>query len=174
MPKHRDFPLAFPVSYDSAAEDLKSMPEPVVPAVLPRFLHLGRTETASSWVHGPFLALVGLSVFIGDEQSSLARWIHESGGGWVVDPGDVDGLVAAIDEARMPRERMLRGRAAKAFSMRYFDRRTNARRVAAWLACGRQEKGRCLDGPESPRGAPASDGSGTHRSWVSGKDSAGI
>jgi len=112
-------------------------------------------------------------IFIGDEQSSLARWIHESGGGWVVDPGDVDGLVAAIDEARMPRERMLRGRAAKAFSMRYFDRRTNARRVAAWLACERQEKGRCLDGPESPRGAPASDGSGTHRSWVSGKDSAG-
>lgn len=63
MPKHRDFPLAFPVSYDSAAEDLKSMPEPVVPTVLPQFLHLGRTETASSWVHGSFLALVGLSVF---------------------------------------------------------------------------------------------------------------
>jgi colanic acid biosynthesis glycosyl transferase WcaI len=113
-------------------------------------------------------------IFIGDEPSSVARWIQESGGGWVVNPGDIDGLTVAIDEARIRQERMRRGQAAKVFSMRHFDRRTNAGRVAAWLACERQGKGRCLDGLESPQDASASDGSEMHRSWVPGKDSAGI
>jgi hypothetical protein len=70
------------------------------------------------------------AVFIGDGRSSLAHWIRESGGGWVVAPGDVDGLRAALREARDPAVRHARGQAAKAFSLRCFDRQSNARRVA--------------------------------------------
>ena len=73
-------------------------------------------------------------VFIGDERSSLARWIVESGGGWVVKPGDVGGLLAAIDEASSPHVRTLRGRAAQAYAMTHFDRATNAREVAGRLS----------------------------------------
>lgn len=72
-------------------------------------------------------------VFVGDERSSLARWMIESGGGWVVKPGDVDGLRAAIAEASSPKVRTVRGRAAQRFAMKHFDRRANARQVAACL-----------------------------------------
>jgi colanic acid biosynthesis glycosyl transferase WcaI len=75
-------------------------------------------------------------VFIGDARSSLARWIRESGGGWVVKPGDVNGLMAAISEASAPRVCRLRGRAAQAYAMLHFDRRTNACRVADWMETG--------------------------------------
>lgn len=73
-------------------------------------------------------------IFVGDAESSIGRWVRESGGGWVVRPGDAEGLRAAIDEARDPQVRESRGRAAKAFADAWFDRETNVRRVAEVLA----------------------------------------
>jgi hypothetical protein len=74
-------------------------------------------------------------IFIGDAMSSIGRWVNESGGGWVVAPGDVTGLARAIEEARDPETRESRGRAAKAFAEVNFDKRVNAGRVAEVLAC---------------------------------------
>jgi hypothetical protein len=73
-------------------------------------------------------------VFIGDECSSIGRWVMQSGGGWVVAPGDVAGLQNAIDAARNPQVRESRGRAAAEFAASHFDRETNVRKVAGLLA----------------------------------------
>jgi hypothetical protein len=75
-------------------------------------------------------------IFIGDTESGIGRWVRESGGGWVVAAGDVAGLAAAIDEASEPRERVLRGRAARAFAERFFGRETNVRRIAELMTDG--------------------------------------
>lgn len=72
-------------------------------------------------------------IFIGDAASSIGMWVAESGGGWLVAPGDVGGLERAIDEARDPQVRESRGRAAKAFAEANFDKTTNVRRVAEIL-----------------------------------------
>jgi len=68
-------------------------------------------------------------VFVGSRESSIGRWVGESGGGWVVAPGDVDGLRAALEEARNPQTRMARGDAAGVFARENFDKTTNAARV---------------------------------------------
>ena len=72
-------------------------------------------------------------IFIGSADSSIGRWVLESGGGWVVAPADVAGLLAALAEARDPEVRATRGRAAKAFSNKHFDQATNVARVAEVL-----------------------------------------
>lgn len=76
-------------------------------------------------------------VYVGSAKSSLAAWVNESGGGWFVEPDDVQGFVAALREAGDPRVRKLRGRAAEAFSDRHFDRHTNIRRCAGIFVGGR-------------------------------------
>ena len=77
-------------------------------------------------------------IFIGDPASSLAHWVRESGGGWVVPPGAVDQLAAAIEEARDPQVRRQRGRAAGSYAARHFCRQRNSRRVAECLTRHRQ------------------------------------
>jgi glycosyltransferase involved in cell wall biosynthesis len=72
-------------------------------------------------------------VFVGSPESSIGRWVEESGGGWVVAPGDVEGLRAALDEARDPEVRRNRGEAAASFARENFNRETNARRVVEVL-----------------------------------------
>jgi glycosyltransferase involved in cell wall biosynthesis len=72
-------------------------------------------------------------VFIGSPDSSIGCWVRESGGGWVVEPGDVAALAEAIEEAGNPQERARRGRAAKLFADLNFDRKTNVARVAEVL-----------------------------------------
>jgi len=72
-------------------------------------------------------------VFIGSAASSIGRWISESGGGWVVDPGDVPALLCALHEAADPAQRALRGQGAKAFAALHFDRKRNARQIASLL-----------------------------------------
>jgi hypothetical protein len=69
-------------------------------------------------------------VFVGTRRSEAAEWITTSGGGWVVEEGDVDGLVAAIREALDPAQRARRGEAAAAYARRYFDRERNCTRIA--------------------------------------------
>ena len=73
-------------------------------------------------------------IFVGSAESSIGRWVAESGGGWVVREGDVDGLLAALAEVRDPAARLTRGQAAMDFAARHFDKRTNVARVAAILA----------------------------------------
>ncbi len=72
-------------------------------------------------------------VFVGSRESSIGRWVAGSGGGWVVAAGDVDGLRAALDEARDPAVRQARGEAAASFAKECFDRETNVRRVVEVL-----------------------------------------
>jgi len=73
------------------------------------------------------------AIFIGSRESSIAKWILGSGGGWVVEPGDVQGLVAAIDEGRDPGVRRVRGEAAAAFAAKHFSKEINSARVARLL-----------------------------------------
>jgi len=72
-------------------------------------------------------------IFIGSADSSIGRWVQESGGGWVVSAGDVGGLLEALEQASDPDERARRGRAALAFAEEHFDQHRNVARVAAIL-----------------------------------------
>jgi len=69
-------------------------------------------------------------IFVGSPESSIGRWVTESGGGWVVEPDDVEGLLAALNEAGDPEVCMARGNAAVGFAKSHFDKKTNATRVA--------------------------------------------
>jgi glycosyltransferase involved in cell wall biosynthesis len=69
-------------------------------------------------------------IFAGPAGSEVAQWILESGGGWAVAPGDVDGVLAAVESARDPRERARRGASARAFAAQRFDRARNCGRLA--------------------------------------------
>jgi glycosyltransferase involved in cell wall biosynthesis len=64
------------------------------------------------------------------EQSEPAEWIRASGGGWVVAPGDIDGMVAAVRMAADPVERARRGAAAAVYARRHFSARANLERIA--------------------------------------------
>jgi glycosyltransferase involved in cell wall biosynthesis len=77
-------------------------------------------------------------IFIGSAESSIGRWVSASGGGWVLEPGDVSGLIAALEQARDPQVRATRGRAALAFATEHFDRRANVARVAEVLGVERR------------------------------------
>ena len=72
-------------------------------------------------------------IFVGSEESSIGQWVLESGGGWVVRPGDVDALKAAITEASQADECDRRGALAHSFGMEYFDEDINADRVATLM-----------------------------------------
>jgi glycosyltransferase involved in cell wall biosynthesis len=71
------------------------------------------------------------ALFIGDAESSIAVWIRESGGGWVVAPDDAEALRAALAEASVTAERKRRGAAAADFARLHFDQTLNSRRIAA-------------------------------------------
>jgi colanic acid biosynthesis glycosyl transferase WcaI len=68
-------------------------------------------------------------IFVGPDQKGLAQWIRESKGGWIVSPGDIEGLANAISEARDAGERARRGENARAYALKYFDRSTNCTRI---------------------------------------------
>jgi len=61
-------------------------------------------------------------IFVGPRANEVARWIEESGGGWIVAEGDVDGVMAAVDDAHDAAERARRGAAALAFARDRFAR----------------------------------------------------
>lgn len=75
-------------------------------------------------------------IFIGSEESSIGQWVLESGGGWLVRPGDVDALHGVITEASEAGECERRGGLALSFSMEYFSSNINAGRVAKLLMNG--------------------------------------
>ncbi len=102
-------------------------------------LHLASLE--GSWTgtmlpsktQGVFAAGRPLLV-VGDADSSMACWVQESGGGWVVSPGDDGSMLAALREAARSAERRKRGDAARDHSRRHFSRRENVTRCAAILS----------------------------------------
>ena len=70
-------------------------------------------------------------LFVGPCDSSPARWIEESGGGWVVDALDPSrGLAAILENPDLKAESARRGRLGHEFARRQFDPGTNIRRVA--------------------------------------------
>jgi colanic acid biosynthesis glycosyl transferase WcaI len=72
-------------------------------------------------------------IYVGPTESDVARWIAESGGGWVVAEGDVEGLLTAVGEAQDAEERHRRGGFALAYSRSHFDRDRNRARLADLL-----------------------------------------
>ena len=68
-------------------------------------------------------------IFIGSRESSIAKWILESGGGWVVEQGDVQGLVSAIDDGRDPIARRVRAEAAVSYAAKHFAKEANISRL---------------------------------------------
>lgn len=68
-------------------------------------------------------------ILVSGRDNSLAQWIEESGGGWVVPEGDVEALLAAVAAARDPAERLRRGRAARAFAEERFSAARNLARL---------------------------------------------
>jgi glycosyltransferase involved in cell wall biosynthesis len=78
-------------------------------------------------------------LFVGPGDSEPADWVRESGGGWCVEPGDGEALLAAVDAARCPEQRRERGRAAAAWAARHLERERGAARLAALVeACARR------------------------------------
>lgn len=76
-------------------------------------------------------------IFIGSSDSSIGRWVHESGGGWLVNPDDVTGLIDALQEARDPEIRRIKGAAARAHALRFFDKKTNISQIVCLLTVER-------------------------------------
>lgn len=73
------------------------------------------------------------AIFVGPAASEPARWIKESGGGWVVLPGDLDALLLAIEAARDPADRLRRGQAAQRYARAHFNRERNCQLIADLL-----------------------------------------
>jgi glycosyltransferase involved in cell wall biosynthesis len=72
-------------------------------------------------------------IFVGAASQDMARWVRESGGGWFVAEGDLDGLLTAIEQATDPVERERRGAAALAYRQRELDGRVNIERLVELL-----------------------------------------
>ncbi len=72
-------------------------------------------------------------VYIGDPESSAARWIQDGRAGWVVPENDATALLEAVDAACNPMERQSRGHNALAYAREHFEGTTNTARIAARL-----------------------------------------
>lgn len=75
-------------------------------------------------------------LFVGGRDCETAAWIQESGGGWIVDQDDLDGLLKAIEQALNPNERQRRGQAALDFARKHFRMSENCARIAQLLEGG--------------------------------------
>ncbi|HEX7477000.1 MAG TPA: glycosyltransferase family 4 protein [Polyangiales bacterium] len=73
-------------------------------------------------------------IFVGAPSQDMARWIEQSGGGWVVGEGDVAGLLAAVEQAKDPLERAKRGQLALQYSQHELAKATNVQRLVQLLA----------------------------------------
>lgn len=72
-------------------------------------------------------------LFVGGRQCETAAWIAESGGGWIVDQDDIDGLLEAIAQAMDPDECQRRGQAAFNFAQKNFNLTDNCAQIAQLL-----------------------------------------
>lgn len=73
-------------------------------------------------------------ILVGSRTSSMGRWVLESGGGWVVEPGDRSAMQTTLKEAADVQIRLAKGRAAFIFASTFFNQEANAAAVAASLA----------------------------------------
>jgi glycosyltransferase involved in cell wall biosynthesis len=69
-------------------------------------------------------------IFVGSEGCAMAKWINESGGGWVVPPGDLPALENALHEALSFPMREAKGRNARDYAEHHFQAKNNAQKVA--------------------------------------------
>ena len=69
-------------------------------------------------------------IFVGTHASSIGTWVRESGGGWVVEPGDSQAMKAALEQAMDEGQCETRGTFAQGFSSAHFDKRRNSQEVA--------------------------------------------
>lgn len=76
-------------------------------------------------------------IFIGSRENSLASWIAESGGGWIVEPDDQLAMDAALNDAQDRAVCEAKGRAARIFADSHFNRFHNQSRVAALMTAKR-------------------------------------
>lgn len=72
-------------------------------------------------------------LYVGGRESETAKWIEESGGGWVVGQNDLAGLLAALRQAEDPGERERRGESARVYALRHFAKTTISAEFAQWL-----------------------------------------
>ncbi|MGA9777699.1 MAG: glycosyltransferase family 4 protein [Verrucomicrobiia bacterium] len=72
-------------------------------------------------------------IYVGGRKCEIAVWIQESGGGWVIDENDVEGLLKAIQQALDPGERRKRSNAALQFARKHFNLLANCARIAQLL-----------------------------------------
>ena len=72
-------------------------------------------------------------LMVGGRDNDAARWLEESGGGWRAEEGDLDALLAAIEQARDAGERTRRGQRALAYAREHFDPVRNCARIADLL-----------------------------------------
>lgn len=72
-------------------------------------------------------------LYVGGRDCETAIWIEESGGGWVVEENDMDGLLHAVRQSLDPMERLRRGRAALEFARQHFQMSVNCRCMAQLL-----------------------------------------
>jgi putative colanic acid biosynthesis glycosyltransferase WcaI len=80
-------------------------------------------------------------IFVGPAENDAASWIRESGGGWIVEEGDVEAVLRAVQEARSPAERARRGQKARDYARDHFDVERNRARVADLLEeCARARR----------------------------------
>lgn len=87
-------------------------------------------------------------IFVGGKDNSLAQWIQDSDGGWVVAPDDLAGLQQAVQQARDAVRRNVCGTAARYFAERHFQQATNVGVMVRLLEqCGSPGK----DVASSPR-----------------------
>jgi len=72
-------------------------------------------------------------IYVGGRNCETSVWIEESGGGWVVDENDLEGLSLAIKQAMDPSERRKRAKAALDFARTHFHISTNCTRIVQLL-----------------------------------------
>jgi colanic acid biosynthesis glycosyl transferase WcaI len=72
-------------------------------------------------------------IYVGGRDCETRVWIEESGGGWVVDENDLEGLSLAVKQAMDPDERRKRAKAALDFARRHFHISTNCGRIVQLL-----------------------------------------
>lgn len=85
-----------------------------------------------SKIHAIF-ALGKPVLYVGGSENEIASWIREAKAGWVVNQGDREELLKAIDESRDPSTRRQKGESAARFAKAHFSQQTNCNRISQSL-----------------------------------------
>ena len=127
-------------------EFLDYVPQPLLRAHLcAADVHLASLDSAwqgmmvPSKLQGSFA--VGRPVlYVGGRDCEAASWIRDSGGGWVIEQGDLKGLLSAIEQALDVDERRKRGQAALAFAQSHFNQEHTCARMIDLLEMTRSTR----------------------------------